>query len=207
MPESWQPAIHHPDALLLPCLTDCPQIEGQFRPRKGGEWAPGYHGTLYNLTDDAIQVCPPSTRWLVVTNGDNEYAEHYFQLVGGLWCVRGWVGGRGGARAAGLDRASRAEPFASRPLHAPLPAPSPQQQVKDAGAAGADLVAADFYSRYTRLTAPSCDRFAAAPGAPACKANRLRWCHTDLGANALSYPRFQKEGRRFGGLAVSWPGR
>ena len=36
----------------LPCL----QIDQQFKPKEGVEWAPGYHGTLYNLTDDAIQV-------------------------------------------------------------------------------------------------------------------------------------------------------
>ncbi len=29
----------------------------------------------------AWQVCPPSTRWLVVTNGDNEYTENFMQLV------------------------------------------------------------------------------------------------------------------------------
>lgn len=34
---------------------------------------PGYHGRLYNLTDDAIRACPPDTRWLMVTNGDNRY--------------------------------------------------------------------------------------------------------------------------------------
>jgi hypothetical protein len=133
-------------------------IDKAFKPKVGVEWAPGYHGTLYNLTDDAIQVCPPSTRWLVVTNGDNEYADNFMQLV------------------------------------------------KDGGK-GADLVAVDFYSRYQRPTAPSCERFAAIEGAPPCKTNRLRWCHTDLGANAISYQRFQKEGRRFGTLGVRFANR
>ncbi len=73
------------------------------------------------------------------------------------------------------------------------------------GGKDADLVAVDFYSRYQRPTAPSCERFAATPGAPACKTNRLRWCHTDLGANAIGYQRFQKEGRRFGTLGVRGP--
>ena len=41
-----------PPLPALPCL----QIDQQFKPKEGGEWAPGYHGTLYNLTDDAIQV-------------------------------------------------------------------------------------------------------------------------------------------------------
>lgn len=81
------------------------------------------------------------------------------------------------------------------------PPPPSSQQVKDGGKE-ADLVAVDFYSRYQRPTAPSCERFAATPGAPACKPNRLRWCHTDLGANAINYQRFQKERRRFGTLGV-----
>lgn len=94
------------------------------------------------------------------------------------------------------------------PAHSPHLTATPQ--VKDGGKE-ADLVAVDFYSRYQRPTAPSCERFAATPGAPACKPNRLRWCHTDLGANAISYQRFQKEGRRFGTLGVRfacavWPG-
>ena len=33
-----------------------PQIDKAFKPKVGVEWAPDYHGTLYNLTDDAIQV-------------------------------------------------------------------------------------------------------------------------------------------------------
>ena len=155
----------------------------------GTEWAPGYHANLYNLTDDAISVCPPSTRWLMVTNGDNEYSANFMQ------------------------------------------------QVLDAG--DVDLVAFDFYSRFQRVTAPACQRFASAEvrvraavgacelaservgrlyacpaarggrslasvptpqGAPACKRNRLRWCHTDLAANVLNYQRFMAEDRRFGGL-------
>lgn len=76
------------------------------------------------------------------------------------------------------------------------------RQVLD-NAAGVDLLAFDFYSRFQRPTAPSCERFAAAPGAPACKRNRLRWCHTDLGANVINYQRFVQENRRFGTLGVS----
>jgi hypothetical protein len=29
-----------------------------------------------------LQVCPPGSKWLVVTNGDNEYAEDFMQRVG-----------------------------------------------------------------------------------------------------------------------------
>ncbi len=106
----------------------------------------------------------------------------------------------------------------------------------------ADAVAFDYYSRYQRPTGPPCERFAAAPGAPACKANtcaprpwraarprhsraapqppntaaaplrsrfteagrggcRLAWCNTDLGANALNWPRLLREDRRLGGMA------
>ena len=46
-----------------------------FNPRKGSVWAPGYHHLLYNLTDEAIRACPPSTEWVIVTNGDNDYAD------------------------------------------------------------------------------------------------------------------------------------
>ena len=38
-------------------------------------------GLLYNLTDEAIRACPPSTQWVVATNGDNLYARDMFQTV------------------------------------------------------------------------------------------------------------------------------
>lgn len=63
----------------------------------------------------------------------------------------------------------------------------------------ADIVAFDFYSRFQRVTAPSCERFAVQTQRPLCKRNRMRWCHTDLGANVLRYARFVSEGRSFGG--------
>ena len=31
------------------------QVGPQFMPKKDKEWMPGYHGMLYNLTDDAVQ--------------------------------------------------------------------------------------------------------------------------------------------------------
>lgn len=76
------------------------------------------------------------------------------------------------------------------------------QAVADMGRPGhtADIVAFDFYSRFQRITAPACARFYAWEGSPACKRNRLRWCHTDLGANVMNYQRFVTERRRFGGL-------
>ena len=51
---------------------------------------------------------------------------------------------------------------------------------------------------------PPCERFARDPQAPACKVNELRWCHTDLGANALRWPRWMAEGRRFGSMAAQY---
>jgi hypothetical protein len=47
-----------------------------------------------------------------------------------------------------------------------------------------------------------CERFGQQEGAPTCKPNRLRWCHTDLGANAMRWPRLIAENRRFGFLAA-----
>lgn len=32
---------------------------------------------LYALTDEAIRACPASTRWALVTNGDNVYADGF----------------------------------------------------------------------------------------------------------------------------------
>ncbi|KAL6776261.1 hypothetical protein ACKKBG_A20435 [Auxenochlorella protothecoides x Auxenochlorella symbiontica] len=117
-----------------------------------GMWSPYYHALLYNLTDDAVFACPEDTTWLLVTNGDNEYADSFL------------------ARAAA-----------------------------EAARGSADVVAFDFYSRYQRPTAPQCDRLATLPApAPACKRNRLAWCHTDLGAYVLRYARFLRERRGFG---------
>lgn len=44
---------------LHACTIPCQQIGPQYQPKPeggSGEWTPGYHGHLYNLTDDAIQV-------------------------------------------------------------------------------------------------------------------------------------------------------
>lgn len=56
-------------------------IGEEFRPKQGGQWVAGYHERLYNLTDDAIRVCPPDTDWVVVTNGDNEYGKDFIRHV------------------------------------------------------------------------------------------------------------------------------
>ena len=53
----------------------------QFTPQAENGWAAGYHHQLYNLTDEAIRACPTSTEWLVVTNGDNEYADSLFATL------------------------------------------------------------------------------------------------------------------------------
>lgn len=135
-------------------------IGNEFAPKTAhGAWVPGYHELLYNLTDDAIQVCPPDTKWLVVTNGDNEYGASFTTQVTDITTSKSSSNGK-----------------------------SP------------DIVAFDFYSRYQRPTAPPCDRFHAWPGIPACKLNKLSWCQTDLGANAISFPKFMQEARMFGSL-------
>jgi hypothetical protein len=136
-------------------------IGNEFAPKTSeGAWVPGYHELLYNLTDDAIQVCPPDTKWLVITNGDNEYGASFTTQV--------------------TDIAT--------------------SKSKSSSSKSPDIVAFDFYSRYQRPTAPPCDRFHAWPGAPACKPNKLSWCQTDLGANAISFPKFMQEARMFGSL-------
>jgi hypothetical protein len=161
------------------------KVGSEFAPKQpNGAWAPHYHGLLYNLTDDAIQVCPPETRWLVVTNGDNEYGKSFITRV--------------------LKESSSHNP--SSQLHlleeengstkkqlAVLPPPSQQQP---------DIIAFDFYSRFQRITMPACDRFASqsTPSASLCKRNHLKWCQTDLGGAALNYPRFREENRKFGDI-------
>jgi hypothetical protein len=51
----------------------------QFAPKVNGEFQIMYHEKLYNLTDDAIRACPRSSRWVVITNGDNLYANTFFE--------------------------------------------------------------------------------------------------------------------------------
>lgn len=126
-------------------------IAPEYAPKTNGAWNTGYHDLLYHLTDEAIRACPRDTRWLIVTNGDNEYASDLFAQI----------------------------------------APH-----KDA-----ELVALDYYSRYQRSTALPCERFKQEAGAPACKQNLLRWCHTDLGANVLHWPKLLAGNHRFGELA------
>ncbi|BDA44930.1 hypothetical protein COCOBI_06-4090 [Coccomyxa sp. Obi] len=127
-------------------------IGNEYTPKNGGSWAPGYHGLLYNLTDQAFRACPHSTEWVLATNGDNLYADTFFETV----------------------------------MSAPKEA---------------DAIAFDFYSRYQRVTAPPCVRFERSEGLPACKPNRMRWCHTDLGANVFRWSRLLKEDRRLGSPA------
>ncbi|KAG2435072.1 hypothetical protein HXX76_007159 [Chlamydomonas incerta] len=61
-----------------------------------------------------------------------------------------------------------------------------------------DAVAVDFYSRYQRPTAEPCERFEEGEGVPPCKENGMRFCQTDLAANAYKLQRLLVEDRRFG---------
>ncbi|KAI8108278.1 hypothetical protein M9434_006305 [Picochlorum sp. BPE23] len=56
-------------------------IGEDYTPKIDGAWANGYHGTLYNMTDDAIRLCSPSTTWVVVTNGDNLYGRSFISTI------------------------------------------------------------------------------------------------------------------------------
>ncbi|CAD7702246.1 unnamed protein product, partial [Ostreobium quekettii] len=70
---------------------------------------------------------------------------------------------------------------------------------------GAELVGFDFFSRYYNPTGIPCDRFSKGEGRPPCKENLLKFCHTDLGANAMSWTRLVEEDRRFSALGSSGP--
>lgn len=63
-----------------------------------------------------------------------------------------------------------------------------------------DIYAFDFYSRYTRVTLPACERFAADPLYGNCKKNNLAWCQVDLGASAIHWKKFIEEQRSYGGI-------
>eukprot|EP01024_Parvocaulis_polyphysoides_P035578 TRINITY_DN3153_c0_g1_i1.p1 TRINITY_DN3153_c0_g1~~TRINITY_DN3153_c0_g1_i1.p1 ORF type:complete len:375 (-),score=48.81 TRINITY_DN3153_c0_g1_i1:204-1208(-) len=58
-------------------------IGTQYTPKQpdGSQWMLGYHSRLYNLTDEAIRVCPRNSEWIIVTNGDNLYASNLFEKV------------------------------------------------------------------------------------------------------------------------------
>ena len=58
-------------------------IAPEFAARSGSQWLPDYHSMLYNLTDEAVRACPRTTRWVVITNGDNEYSSDLFTELEG----------------------------------------------------------------------------------------------------------------------------
>lgn len=57
------------------------QIGDEFLPKEEGQWVDGYHGALYNVTDNAIRLCNPNTRWVVATNGDNLYGHSFVSRI------------------------------------------------------------------------------------------------------------------------------
>ena len=158
------------------------QIGSDFAPKQpNGAWAPHYHGLLYNLTDDAIQVCPPETSWLIVTNGDNEYGKSFLTRV--LTESTAAADKKEGLVQEGDENVENKENI--------LPPSSLQTAL--------DMIAFDYYSRYQQITMPACDRFTSqSSSGPLCKRNNLKWCQTDLGAAALNYHRFREENRKFG---------
>lgn len=54
-------------------------IGQNFAPKVNGQAVTAYHEKLYNLTDDAIRACPRTSRWVVITNGDNLYADTFLE--------------------------------------------------------------------------------------------------------------------------------
>ena len=136
-----------------------------FKPKSNGTWVPEYHGMLYNLTDDGMAVCPPNTKWVIVTNGDNEYGKGF------------------------LERVISENEAGTEGMEIP------------------DIIGFDFYSRYLRPTAPPCERFSTRSSTISfCKPNLLKWCHVDLGSVAISWPKWRKESRSFGGVDGSSQG-
>ncbi|GMH32793.1 hypothetical protein BSKO_00627 [Bryopsis sp. KO-2023] len=125
-------------------------VNPQFTAKNlNGDWHPKYHKRLYELTDEAIRRgCPPDAKWVVATNGDNEYGV-------------GFMG-----------------------------------EIVLADSLGAELVAFDYYSRYQRPTVAPCERFATG-NRPPCKENLLRFCQTDLAANAMRRRKLVKGNYRF----------
>lgn len=51
-----QAVLAHLQLTRFPPSAVLMQVDKQFIPKEGVEWAPNYHGTLYNLTDDGVQV-------------------------------------------------------------------------------------------------------------------------------------------------------
>lgn len=40
-----------------------------------------FHNKVYRMTDLAVRKCSPETRWLLITNGDNEYDHSFFNYL------------------------------------------------------------------------------------------------------------------------------
>eukprot|EP00882_Tetradesmus_deserticola_P018564 GHRQ01019939.1.p1 GENE.GHRQ01019939.1~~GHRQ01019939.1.p1 ORF type:complete len:144 (+),score=32.35 GHRQ01019939.1:1188-1619(+) len=59
------------------------QISAKYQPKTadGKQWMNDYHAKLYNLTDEAIRACPRNTRWVGVTNGDNDYDPKFLSVL------------------------------------------------------------------------------------------------------------------------------
>lgn len=105
-------------------------------------------------------VCNPSSKWVIITNGDNLYGKSFLAEI-----------------------------------------------AAESAAHGADIIAFDFYSRYTRPTMPPCERFMNDERYKSnCKKNHLEWCHVDLGSVALNRPKFMEEERGFGSVNSTFYG-
>lgn len=91
---SWRPDYHGPTSTSLCILSRSYNARAQCKrhpgtaflgylhsPLRNAQWGLLLAGHLYNLTDQAIRACPASTKWVLVTNGDNLYSKDMFQTV------------------------------------------------------------------------------------------------------------------------------
>lgn len=175
-------------------------------------------------------ACPANTEWVVVSNGDNDYAKTFFSRIGAVKDadVIAFDFYSRYHRATGAsqppasctvhrthhvqaydchEEAAASEPWCTECslLHLAHCAALPTSTLPfsnlcanvPASQAGFTLSAA---LSVACIAGVPCERFGQQEGAPTCKLNKLRWCHTDLGANAMRWPRLMAEDRRFGSL-------
>lgn len=166
-------------------------------------------GTLYTA------ACPANTEWVVVTNGDNDYASTFFSRIarvqGADLIAFDFYSRyhRATGASAGNSHIKPNHPIgvlsfvASNSTKLHMTAPCAARSDCQAQPHAMLVLAVDGFSTYPCGPAGMpCERFGQQEGAPTCKPNRLRWCHTDLGANVMRWPRLMAENRRFGFLAA-----
>ncbi len=112
-------------------------ISYKYEPKTADkQWSEGYHGKLYNLTDDAVRACPRHTHWVIITNGDNDYDARFMSEVrraGG--CGRG-AGCCGSCCCRACSRRQRAVACGGRAPAGPPPQLPAACRARAAGGVG-----------------------------------------------------------------------